>query len=232
MTALAQAFQKWTGAPHLLVQVEGHGRQPEILRAGRADARAADPDLSRTVGWFTAIYPTLIRLRPGAQAGELLLGVKEQLRSTPNGGIGFGLLRYMSGNRELAERLAALPVPEVSFNYLGQFVQESAGNSPFGPAPESSGPDHAAGDPRSCLLDVTASVFAGRLRAEFTYSDAQFAAETIEMLADLFVESLRRLIQHCLSPDAGGYSAADFADAGLTEESVQDLLSELGEIDD
>ena len=79
---------------------------------------------------------------------------------------------------------------------------------------------------------MTASVFEGRLRVEFTYSDAQFAAETIEMLAHLFVESLRGLIQHCLSPEAGGYSASDFADAGLTDEGVQDLLMELGEIDD
>ena len=108
-----------------------------------------------------------------------------------------------------------------------------AESGPFGPAPESSGPDRTR-DPTAgqCSLDVTASVFEGRLRVEFTYSDAQFAAETIEMLADLFIQSLRELIQHCLSPEAGGYSASDFTDAGLTAEGVQDLLLELGEIDD
>ncbi len=84
----------------------------------------------------------------------------------------------------------------------------------------------------STSLDVTASVFGGRLRAEFTYSDAQFAGETIETLADFYIDALRGLIEHCLSPEAGGYTASDFADAGLSEDGVQDLLIELGEIDD
>jgi microcystin synthetase protein McyA len=178
------------------------------------------------------VYPALFESRPAWGARELLLSVKEHLRAAPHGGIGYGLLRHMSADRQVATRLAALPQPQISFNYLGQFVQAEAGSTPFGPAPESSGPDHAAADRRTFLLDVTASVFAGRMRVEFTYSDAQFSAETIEMLADLFVESLRELIRHCLSPEAGGYSASDFADAGLTDEGVQDLLLELGEIDD
>jgi microcystin synthetase protein McyA len=178
------------------------------------------------------VYPALLEARPGWGARELLLAVKETMRAAPHDGFGYGLLRYMAGDAELAARLAALPQPQISFNYLGQFVQAESGSTPFAPAPESSGPDHAAGNRRTFLLDVTASVFGGRMRTEFTYSDAQFAAETIEMLADLFIESLRELIQHCLSPEAGGYSASDFADAGLTDEGVQDLLLELGEIDD
>jgi non-ribosomal peptide synthase protein (TIGR01720 family) len=231
LAALAQACEKWTGTPQLFVQVEGHGRQGEIVARGGQDTEPP-VDLSRTVGWFTALYPALFELKPGWGPRETLLAVKEQARSTPSGGLGFGLLRYLSGDKGIARRMARLPEPEISFNYLGQFVQDASESSPFGPAPESSGPDHAAVNRRQSLLDVTASVFGGRLRAEFTYSDAQFAAETAEMLADLFIESLRTLIQHCLSPEAGGYSASDFADAGLDEEGVQDLLLELGEIDD
>ena len=138
----------------------------------------------------------------------------------------------MSRDVTLAQRMAALPMPEISFNYLGQFVQEAPESAPFGPAPESSGPDHGAENRRSYLLDVTASIFAGRLRVEFTYSDAQFAAETMELLAELFISALRELLQHCLSPEAGGYSASDFADAGLTDEEAHNLLLELGELDD
>jgi microcystin synthetase protein McyA len=189
-------------------------------------------DISRTVGWFTAVYPALLECRPGWGPRELLLAVKETMRSTPNGGIGYGLLRYLAADAEIVARLAALPQPQISFNYLGQFIQAESSSTPFGPAPETSGPDHAAADRRMFVLDVTASVFAGRMRVEFTYSDAQFAAETMERLADLFNESLREIIEHCLSPEAGGYSPSDFADAGLTDEGVQDLLLELGEIDD
>ncbi len=145
------------------------------------------------------------------------------------------MLRYLSTDPHITAVMQGLPRPQISFNYLGQFIQETTeaafGSAVFRPAPENSGPDHAAEHQRQYALDVTVSVFAGKLRVEFTYSDAQFAPETAETLADFYVDALRGLIQHCLSPEAGGYTASDFADTGLSDEGVRDLLAELGEID-
>jgi non-ribosomal peptide synthase protein (TIGR01720 family) len=164
------------------------------------------------------------------------MAVKEQLRDAPNGGFGYGLLSYLSTDQRIVAGMRALPRPRMSFNYLGQFIQDTSeaafGSTAFMLAPESSGPDHAAENQRQYLLDVTASVFAGKLRVEFTYSDAQFAGETIETLADFYLGALRGLIEHCLSPEAGGYTVSDFTDTGLDEKGVQDLLIELGEMDD
>ena len=50
--------------------------------------------------------------------------MKEQLRAVPHHGIGYGVLRYLSADRELREALAAQSEPEISFNYLGQFDEE------------------------------------------------------------------------------------------------------------
>src|SRR5262249_6225420 len=110
LAATARALCAWTGRPDVSVDVEGHGRK------GLFD----DLDLSRTVGWFTAIFP--MTLDAGDTDPLRLLGsIKAQVRQVPRAGIGFGLLRYLSGDAELATRLGAVPRPAVSFNYLGQF---------------------------------------------------------------------------------------------------------------
>ncbi|HEX8185311.1 MAG TPA: amino acid adenylation domain-containing protein, partial [Blastocatellia bacterium] len=99
LTALAQAFCRWTGENLLLVDMEGHGRE-EIIE---------NLDLSRTVGWFTTIYPTLLRYEVSSDPGEALKSIKEQIRSIPNRGIGYGLLRYISDDVQLRQELRAMP---------------------------------------------------------------------------------------------------------------------------
>ena len=76
-------------------------------------------DLSRTAGWFTSIHP--VRLDAGnATGGAAIKAVKEQLRAVPDGGIGYGLLRY--GGGEAAAELAAAPPAQIAFNYLGRIA--------------------------------------------------------------------------------------------------------------
>src|SRR5207247_7744318 len=111
LTAVLEAFAEWTGREELLIDLEGHGR--EDLFTG--------VDLSRTVGWFTTIYP--VRLQRGAGGpGEALKAVKEQLRRVPNRGIGYGLLRYVR-DEEMDSSAGG------SFNYLGPFDQVGGGAS-------------------------------------------------------------------------------------------------------
>ncbi|WNZ58701.1 condensation domain-containing protein [Myxococcus sp. MxC21-1] len=106
LTALAQALTAWAGGAVALVDVEGHGRE-EVLPG---------VDVSRTVGWFTRVFPALLDLRGTTGPGEALRAVKEGLRAVPSRGMGWGLLRYVA--RDAA--LAALPMAEVGFNHLGQ----------------------------------------------------------------------------------------------------------------
>ncbi|MFF5965053.1 amino acid adenylation domain-containing protein [Streptomyces collinus] len=110
LAALALAFARRRGHPALLVDIERHGR--EDLAEG--------VDLSRTVGWFTSVVPARLDLA-GLDLGDparILREVKEQLRAVPDHGIGHGLLRYL--DPESGPLLAALPEPQVGFNYLGR----------------------------------------------------------------------------------------------------------------
>jgi hypothetical protein len=112
------------------VELEGHGRE-ELFEG---------VDLSRTVGWFTSAFPVLLEVPAGGGAGELLRSVKDQLRAVPARGIGFGILRRLSPDAAVRERLAAIPAPQVNFNYLGQFggrrggVDAPRGRNPPGPS--------------------------------------------------------------------------------------------------
>ena len=103
----------------MLLDLEGHGREEDGF---------AGVDLTRTVGWFTSLYP--VRLDPGAidlaaalsggaPLGRALKSIKEQLRAVPQKGLHYGLLRYLNG--DTAQELSGLPAPELGFNYLGRF---------------------------------------------------------------------------------------------------------------
>jgi non-ribosomal peptide synthase protein (TIGR01720 family) len=216
LAALARSFRDWTGASTLLLDLEGHGREDLF----------ADMDLSRTVGWFTTIFPLLLELPNQADPGVALRAVKEQLRSIPRHGIGYGLLRYLSQESAARDALAALPVAEVSFNYLGQVDQMLPEHGLFGPAQESPGPLHSPHGGRSHLLEINAIVAAGQLQLAWTYSAAVHRSATIERLADDMLAALRALIAHCQSPDAGGFTPSDFPLLGLSQDALDEIASQ------
>jgi amino acid adenylation domain-containing protein/non-ribosomal peptide synthase protein (TIGR01720 family) len=217
LTALARALAGWTGEGRVLVEMEGHGRE-ELF---------PDVDLSRTVGWFTTAYPVLLDVGSAPGEGASLKAVKEQLRAVPGRGIGYGALRWLVGG-EAGERLAALPAPQVSFNYLGQVDGAVGPDGPrealFGRAPESVGSDVGARLPRRHLLGVSGVVEGGRLRMSFGYGASAHRRETVEELAGRFLAELRGLVAHCTAEGAGGHTPSDFPLAGLTQARVDALL--------
>jgi amino acid adenylation domain-containing protein/non-ribosomal peptide synthase protein (TIGR01720 family) len=217
VAALTQAIAGWTGVPALLLELEAHGRE----------AILDDVDISRTVGWFTSLYPVLLRLPPAAGPGEALKSIKEQLRRVPGRGLGYGLLRYLCRDAGVVRQLRSLPQPEISFNYLGQFDGALPEASPFRPAGESRGPERGAGGDRPHALDVNGGVVGGRLQMEWTYSQNLHRRETIERVAGDFLEALRAIIAHCQSPEAGGVTPSDFKLAGLDQRGLDKVLARL-----
>jgi microcystin synthetase protein McyA len=181
LTALAMTLKRWIGHGPLLVDLEGHGRE-EILEG---------EDVSRTIGWFTTIFPVALNVF-GTDLPAAVRRVREQLRGVPNRGIGYGLLRY-GGSEDAARKLRALPQAEVSFNYLGQLDNVLPAPDAFNLARESAGPLHDPRAPRSYLLEVGAQVVAGELRVDWTYGDGVHRQATIEALADDFFAVLDAL---------------------------------------
>jgi non-ribosomal peptide synthase protein (TIGR01720 family) len=217
LTALLQTFSEWTGQPRSLIDLEDHGRE-EV---------GEEVDLSRTVGWFTTLFPVLLDGEQATDPGEALKAVKEQLRSVPQKGLGYGLLRYLSQDPDIAEQFASLPQAEVVFNYLGQFDTSFHGQSLFHAANVSTGPAYSPLQPRSHLLEINASVVGGRLHLAWHYSRSVHHQETIQKLARRFIEALADLITHCQSPEVGGYTPSDFPLAGLDQPQLDWLIQQL-----
>jgi non-ribosomal peptide synthase protein (TIGR01720 family) len=145
----------------------------------------------------------------------------------PHRGIGYGLLRYLSRDTAIVERLQELPQPEVSFNYLGQFDQVLPASSPFTWAGEASAPVRSRQGHRRHLLVVNGYITAGRLQLDWTYNENLHRRATIERLAQGCMTALRALIADGQSPKVSGYTPADFPEADLSQKELDNLVAEL-----
>ncbi|WP_017654190.1 non-ribosomal peptide synthetase [Fortiea contorta] len=212
LTALVQTFAQWTGESSLLVDLEGHGRE-ELF---------PDIDLSRTVGWFTALFPMKLTL----DGGELK-SIKEQVRACQKRGINYGILRYLSQDTTIRQKLETAPQAQVSFNYLGQFDQELSESGSWKIAQESAGTEQSISGDRTHLIEVNASIASGKLQLNWTYSQNIHQKSTIETLASGFINALTDIIHHCQSPNVGGYTPSDFPEAELTQAYLDNLIGEM-----
>ncbi|MFI6924026.1 amino acid adenylation domain-containing protein [Nonomuraea spiralis] len=221
LAGLAGSVARWRGADVVLVDVEGHGRDP-----------VGGPDVSRTVGWFTSVHPVRLELggidwadvlAGGSAAGGLLKAVKEQSRAVPGDGLGYGLLRYL--NEETGPVLAALPSPQIGFNYLGRFVTGDPGEvRPW----QWAGGIGGSMDPGMSLphaLDADALVRDTPDGPELTLMlswPADLLAETeVERLGQGWLDTLSGLARQAGDPEAGGHTASDFGLLDLDQDEIE-----------
>ncbi|MGW3430396.1 amino acid adenylation domain-containing protein [Streptomyces melanosporofaciens] len=232
-TAVAQwRAQRGRAEGPVLVNLEGHGR--EELAEG--------VDLSRTVGWFTTLFP--VRLDPGPHdwaefraggpvAGRVLKRVKEQLRALPDNGIGYGLLRYL--NPQTAPVLAGLPGPQISFNYLGRFPgggpEGDAAPADWSTAPEGfdldggSDPDR----PLAHTIDINAMTRdlpdGPQLVADVSWAGEMLSEPDVRELGEHWLAALTALVTHVERPQAGGWSPSDLTLVPLTQSEIEAVES-------
>ncbi len=197
----------------LSVDLEGHGRSEE-LGGGAAEL---------AVGWFTSIHPLTLELQATAGLGAQLQSIKEQLRAVPREGVGYGVLRYLSA--EPAARLAACPRPQVLFNYLGRLDGALAGNSLFRLRTDQTGEDVGAENGRSHLLEITCLILDGELETRWRFSRNLHREATAGGWVARFLAALRELVEHCLRPEAGGFTPSDFPLARIGQPALDALFA-------
>ncbi|HXP70782.1 MAG TPA: condensation domain-containing protein, partial [Candidatus Dormibacteraeota bacterium] len=234
LTGLALAVIQWrrrrgqNASNAVGVNVEGHGRE-EVFEGS---------DVSQTVGWFTSVFP--VRLDPGdidldgAWRGEKALGravktIKEQLRAVPDGGIGYGLLRYV--NLDTAVELACLETPQLGFNYLGRFL--TAKGTEWSAAPEATGleGDTDPGMPLAHCVEVNAVTLdqaeGARLRARWRWAPALLSEDAVRDLAGGWFHGLEMLVRHANEPHVGGLTPSDVPLVSLSQGEIEYLEENL-----
>ncbi|MGW4248450.1 condensation domain-containing protein, partial [Nocardia sp. NPDC004722] len=220
LAAFAVAVRMWRARKGIeessvLLRLEGHGREQQLVPGA---------DLSRTVGWFTSMFPvrfdlTAIDLDDVVAGGDAVtaavLAVKETLRSIPDKGAGYGLLRYL--NTETAAALPDRMPGRIGFNYLGRVTGELGGGADevrLAPDP---------GMPVTLAIDVNAMVVHDRLRASFRFPRTLLDAADVEELAALWTRALTGIAEHAENPGAGAHSPSDFDLVALTRHEIAAL---------
>ncbi|MFF4324853.1 condensation domain-containing protein, partial [Streptomyces sp. NPDC001568] len=230
LTAFAFAVADWRARrakgndAGVLVDLEGHGREDVVDGA----------DLSRTVGWFTSLYPVRLDTGPahrdrfwsgGPAVGRSLKHIKEQLRALPDSGIGYGMLRHLAPEARLPET----PAPQLGFNYLGRFPAAALRGEPWTAAPEAEllggGSDPTM--PLTHELELNALTQdhpeGPRLLATWSFAAELFTGPEVEDLADTFFRALAVLADHARAPEAGGHTPSDLTLVSLSQAEI-DLL--------
>ncbi|MBG0857036.1 amino acid adenylation domain-containing protein [Streptomyces spinoverrucosus] len=202
LAGLALAFADWRRRAggtdtSVLVDLEGHGREEELAGDG--------VDLSRTVGWFTSVFP--VRLDPGpvdlaeAFAGgpaaeEAVRRVREHLAALPANGVGYGMLRHL--NPRTREVLAGHEEASVEFNYLGRFGIPEETDWSYAPEEEVAdiGPEAAMRQGHALEINVVTEDRADGpvLAAHWSYLEGLLPRETVQDLARTWFRALKGLI--------------------------------------
>jgi len=197
--ALAKTIGQWAGVQQMVIGMEGHGRENI----------SEEIDVSRTIGWFTNLYPTSLSCGQGMTEGQLIKTIKEQLRQIPDRGMGYGALKYMHPDLAIRQQLAGEQPWDIVFNYLGQF--DNAINSEgLGGAAEYPGEMVASENKFGSRLEINGSINGGELALAFSYSELQYEEETIVTLAARYIDALTNLIQHCVNKQNTEHTPSDF----------------------
>lgn len=213
LTALALAFKSWDGRDRTVITLEGHGRDGLTHFVDETDAEI---NVTRTVGWFTTLYPFVLELA-GDAVGEQIKRIKEQLRQLPNNGFDYGVLRYVAG--------CDLPPvrPLLSFNYLGQFDEVADGMFQFSDAP--SGLALSPNLNRQHALDLVGVIASGRLMVSLTFNQNsdQLSKAEAQSLLDQFKAALLTIVDHCRERVKGEKTASDFT-AAVSEDDLDSIM--------
>lgn len=217
LAALSQALEQWTGRRRHVISLEGHGRE---------DTSGA-LDLSRSVGWFTSLYP--LALEAGEDAVATLKAVKEAVRAVPEKGLGYGVLKYLS-KADLPELVGQ----GVTFNYLGRFDDrfDDSGDALFSLSSQTLSNLRDPQGPLANALAVDGQVRDGQLHLDWTFSRERFSRDSIEQLVALYREQLEQLIAYCSDENNAGLTPSDFPLAGLNQAQLDALAIPAREIED
>jgi amino acid adenylation domain-containing protein/non-ribosomal peptide synthase protein (TIGR01720 family) len=232
LAALGLALRKWgtdqfeQQIGDIVISLEGHGRE-------------TDADLTRTLGWLTTMFPVKLEvhdLDPTdlRSAGEALRRIKDRLRTLPDKGLGFGILRHLDPESELSQHPPARP--QLIFNYLGKLDQKHRQSDIWQLLDEFG--NSAADDlnrKRLQILEINAVVDqTGAFQFTINFSRKAFNPESIAKLAQSFESTLQLVTEHCLhAPFSNRFTPTDFKLiaqrpdlAPLLNQSILDHLTE------
>ncbi|MEO1514771.1 MAG: amino acid adenylation domain-containing protein [Bacteroidota bacterium] len=213
LAALGLAVKATFGTSRFWVMLEGHGRE-EILE---------DRQYTRTIGWFTSMFPVLLESPDGADAlAQTLISTKDFLRKIPNKGIGYGIARYLRPDRwETSDTCR----PDLIFNFLGQYEEGGDSESRLRVIDEYAGATRDQAEQPEFGIQLSGIIVGRNLSIHIEYNRNAFDPERLQGLGDAYVQALEQLIRHCVSIEETVSTPSDFGYKNLNVEDLDDLFN-------
>jgi len=222
LCALTLVICEWAERSEFVLALEGHGRESLFENA----------DLSKTVGWFTTIFPVKLYKGGGESLSAFIIRLKEQIRNIPNKGIGYGVLRYLSGNAEIEEFLHA-DFGQLIFNYLGNFDAAMNGNEFVSLASEYAGKNNSPDNHNLNAMEVSINIAEGHLNLVWSYDTSLYDDSVVEFLVSRYSDYLNEIIDHCCSIDIPVKTPSDYGLDKVTDYPAFDaFIKEKPELED
>jgi len=198
--ALVWTLNQWTGDTAFVIEHENHGRHLD------------ECDVSRTLGWFTAMYPVKLEL-VGQDPSVQIKSIKEQIKSIPDHGLSYDL------SQNSGESKAAMS--EIRLNYLGEFDLDNDDYWSFSGLP--TGPETASDNHLTTKLDLNAMVMNKALSMDIAYHQSAFSDSTIQDFSDRFLSNMSRLLDQIRAESDVHFTPSDF-EAELDQQELDELF--------
>lgn len=186
LASVGLSLKEWMEQEKILVDLEGHGRQDVI----------DDINITRTVGWFTSLYPIILDSE-GSVYIDCVRKVNDTLKNLPSKGFGYSILKY----------LAPLYQPDlpdldfkadVCFNYLGEFDQD-INTGLFNLSRLYSGSAVDGETPADYAFDINCIIVEQKLQVNINYSERQYAGQDIAMFAETCKKYILEIVNYALA---------------------------------
>lgn len=184
---LVKTLSSWVKSNEIMVELEGHGREDIIEGV----------DLSRTVGWFTTIFPVVLRIEEKELFSDLK-SIQDSIQEIPNRGLDYGLIKYLTNDLNKKEIVNKISHPEINFNFLGQFDNnDSDVEVPIKISPYSVGNEQEPSEVKSTKLHIVGIINGAELHIRWLYSKNLFKSSTIKKLAKKYITEINKIIDGC-----------------------------------
>ena len=226
LTVLARTIGNLYGEKEILIDMEGHGRESPPASVFTGENPAGGFDVTRTVGWFTSVYPVLLTLPDSGDIGVHVKHIKETLRKIPNKGFGYGIVKYLTAP-ENKKDISFQTSPQIIFNYLGSF-DGAAGGGIFKSVREFAKNTIHPELERAHALDIEGRILEGMLELSISYNTRSYKPQTVEKLLQTFQNELQSIIAHCAAGKTAELTPSDLTYKALSQQELDALLSDYG----
>ncbi|MCP3781444.1 non-ribosomal peptide synthetase [Paenibacillus sp. MZ03-122A] len=217
LAAFGVTVCNWLNSEKAVIEIEGHGRE----------AWPNGIDLTRSVGWFTVMFPFEVHsINAFESLGKLVQYVKETRRGIPQKGTRFGVLKYLRLTEDNGQAFGSKETPLFRVNYLGNFDLGMTFSNFELDLDSDTGPDQSIDHPLSAGMEVNIFFLKGRLVTRIRRSDDIFPGEEAAAFIAKFEQTLDEIVAYCIQKNERVFTPSDFDSADLSQEDLFEIFGE------